>query len=210
MEVAGAYTGFATVGTRAEPFFLKNVTSAGGNTLEKYTPTNKLVLDPRVAYLVDSVLQDVLNKGTGGQVRAKGFTLTAAGKTGTSRDGWFAGFTNNLVCVVWIGFDDNHDLGLAGGVTAAPIWADFMIKATKLPGYRDVKEFEKPAGVDSTLIDTETLQVATPNCPSTREEVYVAGSQLSRNCAKSMAATDQQQRPVPFSLTFLVEARQAA
>ena len=67
VEVAGAYTGFATVGTRAEPFFLKNVTSAGGNTLEKYTPTNKLVLDPRVAYLVDSVLQDVLNKGTGGQ-----------------------------------------------------------------------------------------------------------------------------------------------
>ncbi len=182
VEVAGAYTGFATVGTRAEPFFLKNVTSAGGNTLEKYTPTNKLVLDPRVAYLVDSVLQDVLNKGTGGQVRAKGFTLTAAGKTGTSRDGWFAGFTNNLVCVVWIGFDDNHDLGLAGGVTAAPIWADFMIKATKLPGYRDVKEFEKPAGVDSTLIDTETLQVATPNCPSTREEVYVAGSQPQQLC----------------------------
>jgi penicillin-binding protein 1B len=182
VEVAAAYTGFATVGTRAEPFFLKNVISAGGNTLEKYTPTNKLVLDPRVAYLVDSVLQDVLNKGTGGQVRAKGFTLPAAGKTGTSRDGWFAGFTNNLVCVVWIGFDDNHDLGLAGGVTAAPIWADFMIKATKLPGYRDVKEFVKPEGVDSTLIDSETLQVATPNCPSTREEVYVAGSEPRQLC----------------------------
>ena len=75
LEVAGAYTGFATVGTRAEPYFLKNVISAGGNTLEKYTPTNKLVLDPRVAYLVDSVLQDVMNKGTGAAVRAKGFKL---------------------------------------------------------------------------------------------------------------------------------------
>jgi penicillin-binding protein 1B len=182
MEVAGAYTGFATVGTRAEPFFLKNVTSAGGNTLEKYTPTNKLVLDPRVAYLVDSVLKDVLNKGTGAQVRAKGFTLPAAGKTGTSRDGWFAGFTNNLVCVVWIGFDDNHDLGLAGGSTAAPIWADFMIKATKLPGYREVKDFEKPDGVDSLIIDSDTLEVATPNCPATREEVYVAGSAPTQFC----------------------------
>ena len=182
IEVAGAYTGFATMGTRAEPYFLRNVTSAGGNTLEKYTPTNKLVLDPRVAYLVDSVLQDVMNKGTGAQVRAKGFTLPAAGKTGTSRDGWFAGFTNNLVCVVWIGFDDNHDLGITGGVTAAPIWADFMIKATKLPGYRDVKEFERPEGVDSTVIDTESLQVATPSCPSTREEVYVAGSEPHQLC----------------------------
>jgi penicillin-binding protein 1B len=182
LEVAGAYTGFATVGTRAEPFFIRNVTSAGGNTLEKYTPTNKLVLDPRVAYLVDSVLKDVLNKGTGAQVRAKGFALPAAGKTGTSRDGWFAGFTSNLVCVVWIGFDDNHDLGLAGGATAAPIWADFMIKATKLPGYRDAKEFEKPDGVDSLIIDSETLQVATPNCPLTREEVYVAGSEPTQLC----------------------------
>ncbi|WP_218276084.1 hypothetical protein, partial [Pseudomonas sp. MPR-R1B] len=83
---------------------------------------------------------------------AKGFTLPAAGKTGTSRDGWFAGFTSNLVCVIWIGFDDNHDLGLAGGATAAPIWADFMIRATALPGYSDVKDFEKPEGVDSTII----------------------------------------------------------
>jgi penicillin-binding protein 1B len=182
LEVAGAYTGFATVGTRAEPFFIKNVTSAGGNTLEKYTPVNKLVLDPRVAYLVDSVLKDVLNKGTGAQVRAKGFTLPAAGKTGTSRDGWFAGFTSNLVCVVWIGFDDNHDLGLAGGSTAAPIWAEFMIKATKMPAYRDAKEFERPEGVDSLIIDPETLQVATPSCPTTREEVYVAGSGPTQLC----------------------------
>src|SRR5271165_665183 len=182
LEVAGAYTGFATEGTRAEPFFLKNVTSAGGNTLEKYTPVNKQVLDPRVAYLVDSVLQDVLNRGTGAAVRAKGFTLPAAGKTGTSRDGWFAGFTTDLVCVVWIGFDDNHDLGLAGGVAAAPMWADFMIKATKLPGYRNAGTFEKPNGVDTTVIDPETLQVATPSCPTTREEVYVAGSEPKQMC----------------------------
>jgi penicillin-binding protein 1B len=131
---------------------------------------------------VVSVLQDVMNKGTGATVRARGFTLPAAGKTGTSRDGWFSGFTNNLVCVVWIGFDDNHDLGLAGGATAAPIWADFMIRATALPGYRDVKDFAMPEGVESTVIDADTLELATPNCPTTREEVYVIGSAPTQLC----------------------------
>jgi len=182
VDVAGAYTAFATMGTRADPMYVKSVAGANGNVLEKNNPTNKLVLDPRVAYLVDSILVDVINKGTGAQVRAKGFTLPAAGKTGTSRDGWFAGFTNNLVCVIWIGFDDNHDLGLSGGATAAPIWADFMIKATALPGYRDVKEFDKPEGVDTILIDSDTLEIATPSCPVTREEVYVAGSQPTQLC----------------------------
>jgi len=170
------------MGTRAEPFYIKSVVSAGGNSLEKYGPTTKLALDPRVTYLVDSILKDVLNKGTGAQVRAKGFTLPAAGKTGTSRDGWFAGFTSNLVCVIWIGFDDNHDLGLAGGATAAPIWADFMIHATALPGYRDVRDFDKPEGVDSDIIDADTLELATPNCPVTREEVYVSGSGPTQFC----------------------------
>ena len=182
VEVAGAYTAFATVGTRAEPQFVKSVISAGGNSLEKYSPVNKLVLDPRVAFLVDSVLKDVINKGTGAQVRANGFTLPAAGKTGTSRDGWFAGFTSNLVCVIWIGFDDNHDLGLTGGVAVAPIWADFMIRATALPGYRDVKDFDKPEGVDEVEVDADTLELATPNCPTTREEVYVSGSQPTQLC----------------------------
>ncbi len=182
VEVAGAYTAFATMGTRAEPMFVDSVVSAGGNSLEKNDPSTKLVLDPRVAYLVDSILKDVINKGTGAEVRAKGFTLPAAGKTGTSRDGWFAGFTSNLVCVIWIGFDDNHDLGLQGGKTAAPIWAEFMKKATTLPGYRDVKDFDKPEGVDLTMIDSDTLQVATPSCPTTREEVYITGSGPTQLC----------------------------
>lgn len=182
IEVAGAYTAFATMGTRAEPFFLKNVTSANGTPLEKNAPVNKQVLDPRVAFLVDSVLQDVMNKGTGATVRAKGFSLPAAGKTGTSRDGWFAGFTNNLVCVIWVGFDDNHDLGLAGGVAAAPIWADFMIRATGMSAYKDVKPFAMPDGVESDVIDVDTLELATPNCPATRDEFYVSGSGPTQYC----------------------------
>ncbi|OLE09755.1 MAG: hypothetical protein AUG89_13880 [Acidobacteria bacterium 13_1_20CM_4_56_7] len=182
VDVAAGYTVFATTGTRAEPQFIHNIVDAEGEMLEKVTPETHLVLDPRVAYLVTSVLKDVLNHGTGAGVRARGFTLPAAGKTGTSRDGWFAGFTSNLVCVIWIGFDDNRDVGLTGGVLAAPIWADFMNRATSLSVYRDVRDFSPPEGVQSVLIDPESLELATSNCPTTREEVYVAGSAPTQFC----------------------------
>jgi penicillin-binding protein 1B len=182
VDVAAGYTAFATVGTRAEPQFLHAVVGADGTVLEKFTPQTRKALDPRVAFLVDSLLKDVLNRGTGATVRARGFTLPAAGKTGTSRDGWFAGFTSNLVCVIWIGFDDNRDLGLAGGATAAPIFADFMKAATSMAAYRDVKEFVMPDGVQSVLIDPESLELATPSCPTTRTEIYVAGSAPTQFC----------------------------
>lgn len=182
VDVAAGYTAFADGGVRAEPQFLHSVVSSDGSVLEKFTPQTHQVLDPRVAFLVTSVLKDVLNKGTAAGVRARGFTLPAAAKTGTSRDGWFAGFTSNLLTVVWIGFDDNRDLGLLGGSTAGPIWTDFMLRATELSAYRDVKDFAMPDGVQSVLIDPDSLQLATPNCPVTREEVYVAGSAPTQFC----------------------------
>jgi len=182
VDVAAGYTAFADNGVRAEPQFLHSVVSADGSVLEKFTPQTHQVLDPRVAFLVTSLLKDVLNKGTGAGVRARGFTLPAAGKTGTSRDGWFAGYTSNLLTVIWVGFDDNRDLGLTGGATVAPVWADFMIRATALPAYRDVKDFSMPDGVQSVLIDPESQELATPNCPTTREEVYVAGSAPTAFC----------------------------
>jgi len=182
VDVAAGYTAFGQGGVRAEPQFLRSVVSANGTTLEKVSAQNRQVLDPRVAYLVTSVLKDVLNRGTGAAVRAHGFTLPAAGKTGTSRDGWFAGYTSNLVCVIWVGFDDNRDLGLTGGTAVAPIWADFMTKATALPGYRNVKDFDPPEGVQTTVIDPESLELATPNCPTTKDEVFVAGSAPTQFC----------------------------
>jgi penicillin-binding protein 1B len=182
VDVAAAYTAFADGGIRAEPEFINSVISANGAVLEKNTPQTHAVLDPRVTFLVTSVLMDVMNHGTAAGVRARGFTLPAAGKTGTSRDGWFAGFTSNLVCVIWIGFDDNRDLGLTGGVADAPIWADFMLHATALPAYKDVKDFTAPEGVQSVMIDPESLELATPNCPTSREEVYVLGSAPTQLC----------------------------
>jgi penicillin-binding protein 1B len=131
---------------------------------------------------VTSMMEDVIDHGTGATVRARGFTAPAAGKTGTSRDGWFAGYTSNLLAIVWVGFDDNRDLGLSGANAPAPIWADFMKRAVSLPAYRDVKAFEMPEGVTKVTIDPESLALATPECPNTREEVYIHGTEPREFC----------------------------
>lgn len=182
MEVAAGYTILANDGVRTEPMFIRNVVNANGESLEQNSIRSKRVLDPRVAYLVTSVLEDVIDHGTGATVRARGFTAPAAGKTGTSRDGWFAGYTSNLLAIVWVGFDDNRDLGLSGANAPAPIWADFMKRAVTMPAYSDVKPFEMPEGVTKVTIDPETLMLATPECPTTREEVFIHGTEPTEFC----------------------------
>ena len=94
-----------------------------------------------------TMMEAVINSGTGYPVRARGFEPPAAGKTGTSHDAWFAGYTTNLLCIVWVGNDDYTDIKLAGGAAAAPIWAEFMKRAVKLPQYSDAKDFPAPSGV---------------------------------------------------------------
>jgi len=182
IDVAAAYTAFATNGVRAEPLFLRSVLAADGSVEESTAPKTRTVLDPRVAFLTTTLLEDVINRGTGVTVRSLGFTAPAAGKTGTSRDGWFAGFTSNLLCVVWIGFDDNRDLGLSGSQSAAPIWADFMKRAVTLPLYSNTQEFEPAPGVVLETIDPQTGERATPSCPQTEQEYFVAGSEPTLYC----------------------------
>jgi penicillin-binding protein 1B len=182
LEVAGGYTIFANGGLRSEPMFIRSVVNSSGEPLEKNEVRTRRALDPRVTYLVTSMLEDVINHGTGATVRALGFTAPAAGKTGTSRDGWFAGYTSNLLAIVWVGFDDNRDLGLSGGVAPAPIWAEFMKRAITLPAYRDTKPFAMPEGVVRVSIDPQTGQLATPDCPVTREEVYIHGTEPTDFC----------------------------
>ena len=182
LDVAAGYTIFANDGVRTEPRFLDNVVSADGRVIERSTPQSRPVLDPRVAYIVTSVLEDVINHGTGYSVRQRGFTAPAAGKTGTSHDGWFAGYSSNLLCVVWVGYDDDRDLGLAGTSSAAPVWAEFMKRAAAQPAYHDMQEFVAPAGVISVSVDPESGDVATPNCPTNRPEVFLAGTEPTEFC----------------------------
>ncbi|MGA8765612.1 MAG: PBP1A family penicillin-binding protein, partial [Candidatus Acidiferrales bacterium] len=182
LEVSAGYTAFAAGGVRAEPLFIRSVVSAGGDVEESAEPTTRAVLDPRVAYLVTSLMEDVINHGTGFPVRQLGFAAPAAGKTGTSRDGWFAGYTSNLLCVVWVGFDDNRDLGLAGGAAAAPIWGEFMKRAVELPMYRNTQSFDPPAGIMQEAVDPQSGELATPSCPQVANEYFIAGSEPTQYC----------------------------
>jgi penicillin-binding protein 1B len=182
IDVAAGYTAFAAGGVRAEPLFLRSVVSADGATQESLVPQTRAVLDPRVAFLVTSLMEDVINHGTGFAVRQIGLTAPAAGKTGTSRDGWFAGYTSNLLCVVWVGFDDNRDLGLSGSQSGAPIWAEFIKRATALPLYGNTQAFDPPPGVLNEVIDPQTGELATPSCPHTENEYFVAGSEPNQYC----------------------------
>ena len=182
LEIAAGYTIFANDGVRAEPRFLNEVVNADGEVVSKPLPETHPVLDPRVAYLVTSVLEDVINHGTAYTVRARGFEATAAGKTGTDHDGWFAGYTSNLLCVVWVGYDDNRDLGLEGANSAAPVWAEFMKRASELPAYHDMEAFPEPQGLVHVTICPDSGDLATPSCPSPREEVYISGTEPTVFC----------------------------
>jgi penicillin-binding protein 1B len=129
LQVASAYTAFAQLGTRVTPVAISRVTTGAGTTIAAPQGQKNEVMRPQVAYIMDSFMKDVVNRGTAAKVRARGLRANVAGKTGTSRDGWFAGFTPNLVCVVYVGFDDGSDLGMTGGDSALPIWTDFMTAA---------------------------------------------------------------------------------
>jgi penicillin-binding protein 1B len=184
LEAAGAYTMFANQGDVLKPSFVRLVRSDKGQTMYKNTVEHKQVLDPRVAYLMTNLMEEVLRSGTGAGVRGPPykFYVPAAGKTGTSRDGWFAGYTTELLCVVWVGFDDNRDLDLQGAYSAAPIWAEFMKRALDYREYRDAKPFRAPEGIVSIDIDPESGLPATPSCPARRTEVYIAGTQPVGAC----------------------------
>jgi penicillin-binding protein 1B len=183
LDMTGAYTSFANNGVRLSPIMLRSVRNGKGDVIANYTTDQRQVLDPRVAYVMTNMMEGVINNGLGfSAVRGRGFTQPAAGKTGSSHDGWFAGYTSNLLCIVWVGYDDYSDLRLAGGVTAAPIWAEFMKKAAALPQYSDMKTFQQPTGVVDVQLDKATNRLATPTCPDDYVSAFVAGTEPHDTC----------------------------
>jgi penicillin-binding protein 1B len=122
LQIASAYTAFANLGSRTTPIAINRITTGEGVTVASPTTQRNEVLRPDVAYVMTSFMKDVVNRGTAAKVRQRGLKAVLAGKTGTSRDGWFAGYTPNLVCAVWVGFDDGLQLGLTGANSALPIW----------------------------------------------------------------------------------------
>src|SRR5439155_9150223 len=183
IEMAGAYTVFANEGRRMQPHALVRVT-ADRKTVKAYKYEPVPVMRPGLVYLMTYLMQGVINSGTGIGVRGRGFTLPAAGKTGTSRDGWFAGYTKDLLAIAWVGYDDNRDLNIQDSQSALPIWTEFMLKATALypPADPGKMYFNAPPGIDFARIDAESLQLANPSCPTVFEEAFIAGTEPTAHC----------------------------
>ena len=177
LEVAGAYTIFANRGEYVAPRFIVAIADAEGHTVWDNPVKGRRVLDSRVSYLMVSLLESVINSGTGAGVRARGFRLPAAGKTGTSHDGWFAGFTSNLLAVAWVGYDDDHDLDITGAQSALPLWTEFMKRATGLPVFKTPQPFSQPYGIETATIDNLTNLVALADPVLTHSEVFIAGTE---------------------------------
>jgi len=183
LDMAGAYTAFANNGTRISPIMVHSVRNAKGDVLTNYSTDQRGVLDPRIAYVMTNMMEGVINNGLGfSAVRGRGFTPPAAGKTWSSHDGWFAGYTSNLLCIVWVGYDDYSDLRLTGAMTAGPIWAEFMKKAATLPQYADMRDFSQPSGVVDVELDKATNRLATPNCTDDYVSAFVAGTEPHDTC----------------------------
>jgi penicillin-binding protein 1B len=140
-EIAQAYSTFANGGVSVTPFGIKSI--ARGDVTEEIAAAKTSVLRPSAAYIVTETLAEAVDRGTATRVRGMGYQGPAAGKTGTSRDAWFAGFTPELLVVVWVGFDDYQNLGMVGGDAATPIWTDFVKRALALrPDLRAEKFYQ--------------------------------------------------------------------
>ncbi len=181
LELTSAYATLANEGVYVEPMSILKIEDKDGNTIEENMPERREALSKETAYIMTSMLEDVINSpsGTGGRVRNY-FRFPAAGKTGTTQDyadAWFLGYTPFLAGGVWVGFDDQAVSFTTsegqGGRSAAPLWgrmmqyiyADKTIKIGR--GY-----FDMPPGVVRETICTETKKLATPSCPTTETEVF--------------------------------------
>jgi penicillin-binding protein 1B len=180
-EMVRAYTAFADGGLLSELTAVLKVHDANANPVFTAHPQPQKVLTPEIAFLATSLMQSVVNSGTGAGVRKRGFAIPAAGKTGTSHDGWFAGYTPDLLCIVWVGFDDNRELNLSGSQSALPIWTEFMKKAIPLKPLRG-EAFAVPEGVPEVEIDPTTGLLATSRCLQREMEYFIKGTEPTLQC----------------------------
>ena len=190
LELTAAYAVFANRGIRNDPVYILKVEDRAGNVLEKSTARPIEVLSEETAAVMTSMLRSALDHGTGYPARARGFTLPAAGKTGTMdeyKDAWFVGFVPSLVAGVWVGYDEKRVIGqgMTGARAALPIWTDFMMEATR---GRPAEDFPEPVGTLTRLVCTESGMLATDACPHVTSETYNAGSEPTEYCTQHPGA----------------------
>ncbi len=182
MQVARAYSIIADDGLEVQPYAVTAVVDENNHQIEGHELKAEQVISPQLAYMLQFMLQQVINHGTGAGARTMGFKRPAAGKTGTtndSKDAWFAGFTPDLLAVVWTGFDQKEVLGLTGAQGSLPAWTHFMKSAT---ASRPVLDFPMPQGIAEEKIDPLTGYKAGPFCPLTMEGVFPLGMEPTQVC----------------------------
>ena len=183
LELAAAYASFVNGGRRVEPKVITSVgeppATHGGGDSSGSQVADLQVVSPTTAYMITNMLAAVVDHGTARAARGAVKGTAIAGKTGTSRDGWFVGYTPNLVCAVWIGFDDNQQLGLTGAEAALPAWVDFMSDAVELKPELGGRNFECPEGIEFVEIDADTGSLSTLLCP--RRELIAVTERLAPN-----------------------------
>ena len=187
IEMVAAYTAFATLGTRAEPIAITKVEDQDGNVLWQPEPVTVPVLSPEEAWLMVSVMKDVVQRGTAAGSVGSVFHYPAGGKTGTTNDGtdvWFIGYTSDLVAGVWMGFDKPQKIkaNAQGGILAAPAWSAFMNEVyRRRPAPRD---WPMPADIVTRQIDITTNMLATQYCPPSvvASEFYIPGTDPIQPC----------------------------
>jgi penicillin-binding protein 1B len=185
LDIARAYTTFANDGVRVDPLAIRTI-KANGEVLITGVASKASVLPSSLAYLVTDTLADVVNRGTAARIRSLGYRGPAAGKTGTSRDAWFVGYTPNLLVVVWVGNDDNSDLRLTGAEAAVPIWADFITRALQLRPDLAANRFVEPAGLETVEIDAETGALANEFC-ARRQRMLMTSFLVPGTCLQHQA-----------------------
>lgn len=177
LEMVSAFATFANLGVRVKPYGILRVEDPQGNILEKNLPEEEEVSNPATMYLTTNLLRGVIENGTGRY--ARWLNRPAAGKTGTTNeftDAWFIGYTPQLACGVWVGYDDRHTLGnrMSGGVVACPIWTKFMKEALS---NEPVLDFPVPSGVTFVKVDPETGLLASPRAANAYLESFISGSE---------------------------------
>jgi penicillin-binding protein 1B len=182
LTIAETYAVLASQGQRTPARAVKQVADEHDQLLEGRPLAIDSVVSPQVSYMVTHLLEGAIDHGTGQGVRAAGFTLPAAGKTGTTNDygdAWFAGYTPDLVTVVWVGFDRRESLGLSGARAALPIWTAFMKRATAT---MPARSFEVPSGIALVEIDPASGLRATSACPERMMEAFLDADAPTVDC----------------------------
>ncbi len=182
LELTSAYQVFASLGVESEPYAVDSVIAADGHQIYQHADTSRQAIDPPVAYLMTGALKAVLRYGTGASSARLGVDFPAAGKTGTTqdyKDGYFIGYTPDVVCGVWVGFDQPASTGMTGAQSALPAWVDFMVSTAP----DNANDFTRPSGIEMATIDPASGGLAVPACPRKVELPFLIGTAPTQLCS---------------------------